>query len=155
MRDPRSTITLTLAILFAATGLAETTLATATNVDVWAVRATKRNRDVSPELKSLANALKKQFRYTGFKLEKKASGKVETNKRYSTSLIRGYSVVVKPLERTSSRVKLEVTVSKRDSKGKSKTVLKTTVTTKLGAFVPVGCGSLDKGDYMILLVRGK
>ena len=47
-----------------------------TDIQVWAIRATTKNKDISPELKRIAEELKKQFKFTGFKLEKSATGSV-------------------------------------------------------------------------------
>lgn len=127
-------------------------------VEVWAVRATKKNEEVSKELKGLAKALAKQFKYTGFTLVKKVDKKVELGKPLKADLLDGYAVAVTPREREGRRIKLQLHVTKRDKdpkKKKPKTVLKTTLTTRSGPFVPLGCGSLSGGDYLILLVRAR
>lgn len=130
-----------------------------TDLEVWAVRATKKNKDVSKELKDLARLLEKQFKYTGFKLEKKAAQRVGLGKAFRSDLLENYQVSVTPQERSERRVKLEVVVARKvkdkDGKEKAETVLKTTLTTQAGPFVPVGCGSLANGDYLILLVRAR
>lgn len=128
-------------------------------LEVWAVRATKKNKDVSSELKDLARLLEKQFKYTGFKLEKKAAKRVDLGKAFQGDLLEDYQVSVTPQERSERRIKLEVVVTRKvkdkDGKPKAETVLKTTLTTQVGPFVPVGCGSLKDGDYLILLVRAR
>ena len=66
------------------------------DIQVWAIRATTKNKDISPELKRIAEKLKKQFKFTGFKLEKNATGTAEIGKAYSTPLIGGYPASVTP-----------------------------------------------------------
>ncbi len=128
-------------------------------VEIWAVRATTKNKEISKELREskelheLVKVLKKQFKYTGFKLEKKIPRKkVELNKPWKVNLIGDYKVAFTPKARESKRIKYELVVTKRVKK-KDKPVLKTTVTSKSGPWVPYGCGSLKGGDYLIMLVR--
>ena len=127
-------------------------------VEVWTIRATTKNAEISPELRGLAKVLKKQFKYTGFKLEKKAANRTALNNAWKTDLIGGYRIRVTPKSRSGSRIQLELAVLKQitdKGKKKEKTVLKTTLTVKPGPLMPVGCGSLDGGDYLITAIRAR
>ncbi|MBU0638473.1 MAG: hypothetical protein KKB50_06370 [Planctomycetes bacterium] len=124
------------------------------DAELWAIRATTKNSEISPELRSLADSLKKQFKYTGFKVEKKARERVNVGKSFSAALIGGYQATVTAKSRDSDRIQLQVEVTKQ-SGGKAKTVLRATTTVKAGPFVPYGCGSLDGGDYLIMAVRAR
>ena len=126
------------------------------DVEIWAIRATTKNSDVSPELRTLATALKKQFKYTGYKLEKKSSGRVALGKPFKAKLVGDYEATVTPKERKDGgkRIQLEVIVTKREGK-QTKTVSKSTVVNKAGPFLPYGCGSLDGDDYLLVAVRAR
>lgn len=123
-------------------------------IEVWAIRATTKNSDVSPELRELADALKKQFKYTGFKLERKAAGRAEMDKSFSTGLVGGYKATATPRQRIDGRIKLQIQVQNRVSQDEQ-TVLNTTVTAEAGKLVPLGCGPLEGGDYLIIAVRAR
>ena len=124
------------------------------DVQVWAIRATTKNSEISPELRGLADALKKQFKYTGFKLEKRADGRVAVGEAYTVELLEGYKAAVTPKERTGERMQLQVVVSKREG-NRDKPVVNTTYTVGAGSFLPIGCGSLSGGDYLIVAVRAR
>ena len=78
------------------------------DVPVLAIRATKANSDVSPELKPIADQLKQQFKYTGFKLERKQADKVDQGKELSVTLLAGYKTNVTPIERKYGKIALTV-----------------------------------------------
>jgi hypothetical protein len=122
------------------------------DVEIWVIRATTKNDKVSAELRDLADALKKQFKYTGFELAKKLPGRAELGKSFSGSLLASYKATVTPKEREGNRVKLQLVVTTQEDK-KQKTVLNVTATHKAGPLVPYGCGSLAGGDYLIIAVR--
>ncbi len=128
-------------------------------VEVWAIRATTKNSDISKELEDLAKVLKKQFKYTGFKQEKTASKKdVSLGKDFSTDLIGNYKVAITPKElkeeSKQKRIKLDVAITRHEGK-EDKKVLNTTVTIEAGALLPIGCGPLEDGDYLIIAVRAR
>ena len=103
------------------------------DVQVLAIRATKSNKEVSPELKSIAKELMK-LGYTGFKLEKKIGGKVPEGGTFSGALVGGYSIKVTPLSPDKKDyVKLKVEVLKREG-GKDKPEITTTVSAKRGRY---------------------
>lgn len=126
-------------------------------IEVWVIRATKQNKDVSKELTDLADALKKQFKYTGFDLAKKISKKdLGLGKTHKADMIDGYQIAVTPKARTGKRIQVELQITRRVGKDKKEeTVLKTTMTIPSGPFLPVGCGPLSGGDYLITAVRAR
>jgi hypothetical protein len=119
-------------------------------IQVWAIRATTKNKDISPELKRIAEELKKQFKFTGFKLEKSATETKEIGKAFSTPLIGGYTANVTPQKIEGKRITLEIEVLK----GKERKI-KTTVTLSAGKFQLQGGLDLDGGDALIVAVSGK
>jgi len=137
-----------LVLLIAGAGFSEDDQAV--TLDVWSIRATTKNRDVSPELKELAQALRKQFKFTGFKLEKKASDRRQIDEALSTDLIGGYKATLTPKKREKNSVQLRIDVKKAD-----KNVLATTITGELNRFVPVGVGPLEDSDYLIVATRAR
>ncbi len=120
------------------------------DIQVWAIRATTKNNDISPELKSIADKLKKQFKYTGFKLEKQASGKADIGKSFTTPLIGDYQAKVTPKKNDGKRVELQIEVSK----GKDR-VLNTTVTLPVEQSQLMGGWKLDDTDALIVAVSAK
>lgn len=119
------------------------------DVQIYAIRATTANSEVSPELKSMAEKLSKQFKYTGFKLEKKAAGQARIDKSFEAELIDGYSAEVTPREIKDDRVKMNLKVTRREE-DKPKTKLKTDMTTERGKFVLVGVEKLGKDEFLII-----
>jgi hypothetical protein len=127
---------------------------------VLAIRATKSNDKVSRELKPIAKELKKRFKYTGFKIEKKKTGKVGENKPLVAELIAGFKVKVTPLERKGNRIKLKVEVPQRETKKgkkgekgrKSKPLVSTTFTITRGRLQLVGGWKIDPGSDDVLII---
>ena len=104
------------------------------DVTVWAIRATKSNSEISPDLRPIAEQLKKQFKYTGFKLEKKAAKPgVDEGSTFSASLIAGFSARITPVERKDNRIKLKIEVIQRKGK-QQRPRMRTTVTIDRGRF---------------------
>ena len=124
------------------------------DIEIWVIRATTKNTEISKELRGIAATLKKQFKYTGFKLEKKARGRAAIGKTFKASLIGGYSATITPKVRLDKRIQLQVVVTKPADKG-TKTVLKTTLTIKAGPLLPVGGLPLDGGDALIMAIRAR
>lgn len=123
-----------------------------TNVQVWGIRATTKNKEVSPELKSIADQLRKQFKYTGFKLEKRAAGTTEQDKAFKTALFAGYEASVTPKENDGKRVKLQIQVQK-DKETKPK--IDTTVSINAGEWQLSGGWDVDGGDALIVGVSAR
>ncbi len=124
-------------------------LVTAT-VQVWAIRATKKNSDVDKELKELADKLKRDVSYTGFKLEKRTGGSASSDKAYAGELIGGYSVKVTPKRNDGKKVQLEILIQ-----GPKTT--KATVTLNAGEYLPLGGSAqpLEGGDALIVAVSAR
>lgn len=118
-------------------------------VQVYVIRATTANQEVSPELKNMAAMLSKQFKYTGFRLEKKSAGRVEVEKPFDAELIEGYSAQVTPRECKGDRVKMALQVSRREG-GKTRQKVKTELTTERGKFVLVGVEKLGEDEFLIV-----
>jgi hypothetical protein len=135
--------------------LASTRLAVAENkngvtVEVWTIRATTKNKDISPELKELAQKLHKDFKYTGFKLERRVTSNTELDHGYTTELLEHYRGTVTPRQREDRNIRLQVQVIRS-----RKSILNTTVTAPLGSFVPFGIGPLNNQDFLITAVRAR
>lgn len=121
-------------------------------VEVLVIRATTRNRDISPELKDLADKLRKQFKYTGFKLEKRVSGSTDLGTAYKTPLLGDYEASVTPQKRDGKRVTLQIRVSR---KGEDKPRLDMNVTVPAGEFQLTGGWELEGGDALIVGFTGR
>lgn len=121
-------------------------------VEVLVIRATTKNKDISPELKDLADKLRKQFKYTGFKLERRISGTTDLGTAYKTPLIGDYEASVTPQKRDGKRLTLQVRVSR---KGEEKPKLDMSATIPAGEFQLTGGWELDGGDALIVGFTGR
>jgi hypothetical protein len=123
------------------------------DVSVLAIRATKDNGDVSPELKPIAAQLKRQFKYTGFKLERKQTGKIDQGKEFSATLVAGYKATVTPIERKDSKIALTVEITKQEGK-QQRRLLRTTVKINNGKYYLQGGSGwkLDSKSNDVLIV---
>lgn len=120
---------------------------------VWVIRATKSNSDVSKELKPIVGDLKKQYKYTGYKLEKRKSGKVPVGKAFAYDAGDGYMVKVTPLDKKLLRVKFSVSISHKKD-GKQRERANSTITIGIGKFQLFGGWKYDdkSDDIMIIAV---
>ncbi len=119
------------------------------NIRILAIRATRSNTEISPDLRSLADKLKRQFNFTGFKIEKPLAGSAAIGKAFGGPLMAGYSAYVMPRAIEDRKVQLQVRVSK-DGKDKS-TV---TATSTSGEFV-LYMFPLPGGDQLIVAVAAR
>jgi outer membrane translocation and assembly module TamA len=103
------------------------------DVSVLAIRATTRNNEISPELRPIAEQLRKETKYTGFKLERKQDGKVEQGKTFTATLVAGYKAKVTPTERKDSKIALTVEVTRQEDK-QERRLLRTTVKINSGKY---------------------
>lgn len=134
------------------------------DVKMMSIRATKSDSEVSPELKSLADQLKKETKLTGFKLEKSGGGSTEKNKDATLDTGKGYRVKVTPIEKKDDRVTLQVEIFKRGGKGKDKdkdtgkerSIINTKVTLDSGKTQLWALDYPDSdADKLIIAVRAK
>lgn len=121
---------------------------------VLVIRATTKNAKIDPALKEIAEKLKKEYKFTGFKLEKKLGGKVKFDEPYATDLLGDYRIELSAKERKAdkSALKLQCVITK---KGQEKPVASTTFTIKPGEFQLIGVGKIDGDDTLIAAVSGK
>jgi len=121
------------------------------DVSVLAIRATKSNNEISPELKPIAKELKAYSKYTGFKLEKKKTERVNEGKVLAVDLVSAFKVKVTPVERKGSRVKLKIEVTRRHGK-KERRLLNTTVTLNRGKYHLQGGWKIDSKSEDVLII---
>lgn len=106
-----------------------------TSIQILSVKATKANKDLPDELKSLGSTLRDKTGCTGFKVERTKSGSAKAGESVSTPLVGGYSAEVTAVESSKGRVTLQVKISEKstgkDDKGKEKTTTKTVLNSKI------------------------
>ena len=113
---------------------------------VLGIRATKKNSEVSPELKRLAELLKKRYKFTGFTLVKRASESVGFNDTMTVSMVDGCTVKITPQSRKEKQVRMVVEIQK----GRKK-VLRITATGEAGR-TQFYAADLDNGDALIIAI---
>lgn len=123
-------------------------------LQVLTIRATKSNNEISAKLKPLAEALKKTFKFTGYKLLKTDSRKVALNKKLDLSLVGPYKARITPLERKDNRIRLKAEVFERKDK-KDISKLSTTISLAAGKSQLFGGWKLDGQDVLIIAVSAK
>ena len=123
-------------------------------LQVVSIRATKTNSDISPQLKPLVDALKKTFKYTGYKLLGSETRKAAFNKGVPIALAGNYRARITPIEKKDNRIKLKVEVFER--KGKEQvSKLSTTISLAAGKNQLFGGWKLDGDDVLIIAVSAK
>ena len=122
------------------------------DLQVWGIRATTKNSEISPDLRNVADQLKSQFKFTGFKLETRQPGSVPLGRTFTASLTGNYQVKVTPQKVEDKRVTLQIEVAqiKPPKPGTS-----TTVTVDAGKYQLIGGPALDGGDTLIVAVSGR
>ena len=120
-------------------------------VTVLAIRATRDNKEVSPELRSIAKALRRQFRYTGYKLVRKHTARTPIGKATTADLGNGFKALVTPTKRDKSRVELRLKVTQREGR-KDRIRLDTTVRLPPGRYYLVGGWKYAAGSDDVLIV---
>ena len=121
------------------------------DVTIWAIRATKSNSDVSSELKPIVRELKKQFNYTGYKLERKKSGATKQGSTISADLIGGFKAKVTPVSQADKRVTLKIEITRTVDK-KEKRLIGTTVTIERAKFQLLGGWKIEAKSDDVLIV---
>ncbi|MBK9118161.1 MAG: hypothetical protein IPM18_00940 [Phycisphaerales bacterium] len=138
------------ALLFSGAGMATAQEERKTaDIQVLAIRATTKNTDISPELRSIADTLKRQFRFTGFKLERRAGGSTKIGEAYTTALTGGYTAKITPTRNDGKRITMRVEVLQGSERR-----LNTTVTVDARRYQLSGGFSLGEGDELIVAVSG-
>jgi hypothetical protein len=120
------------------------------DLQVWTIRASTRSKEISPELKEMADKLKDQFKYTGFKLEKRVPGQAALGRTFSTPLIGGFEAKITPQKAEGKRITVRVEVANA-----RETKINTMVTFDAGTYQLVGGPSLDGGDALIVAVSAR
>ena len=120
------------------------------DIETISIRATQDNTKVDPKLQKIADSLRKQFRYTGFKIEKESNCKVdEAGENCKHDMGCKYEARVKYLGvDDKGMVKLEICVTYRDE-----SKLTSTVTVTPGKTALFGGWDLPGGDKLIIAVR--
>lgn len=149
---PKSLLLLALAgLLPLLSGWQEPPAQTDIQISVLAIRATRDNSDISPQLRELAKKLKKQFTYTGYKLENRAEGRTEVGKALQTPTLEGgYVVHVLPKKREGKRTEMQVRVVQG-----RRVKLDTTYTANCGAYQLTLLDLPGVGDDLILAVSAR
>ena len=123
-------------------------------VQILVIRATKSNTNISKELKSLAAGLKKQFKYTGYKLIEKSARKVAIGKSWKKSLGGPYSATLTPTSVSARDVTLKLEVRRRKGAKEKKISVLTFKVAKRKSYLQGGW-SLGGGDVLIIAVSAR
>lgn len=124
------------------------------DVQMWTIRATHDNAEISPELKPLAKILKKTFKFTGYKLIKSETRAVAPDKPATWTLPASLRATIKLMEKTSERIKLDVHVVKREG-DKDRNKLRTTFSLKPEKAQLFGGWKLEGDDLLIVAVSAR
>lgn len=124
-------------------------------VTVLAIRATTAGNEVSPELKHIAEQLKKSFKHTGYKLLKKDSAAVELGQFWTVDLAGGYKASITPQGKAAQKVQVKVEFTKREGDQDKKVSGGGTFELELGRFQLWGGWSLEGKDVLITAVSVK
>ncbi len=128
------------------------------SVEVLAIRATRADDTVSPELRDIAAQLRRQFKYTGFKLEKRERKSIAAGQTHEFALVDGYLARVSPQGRSEGRPTLKFEAARRVDK-KERRLIGATFTLDADRFQLVGGGGWElpgaEGDVLILAVSAR
>lgn len=120
-------------------------------VEVWEIRATKKDDKISDELRRIAGQLRKQFNYSGFRLVKRERGGAKPGETFTARLSSGVVAKITPSPAKGGKIRLKVQVSE-DGKPK----LNTTYTVAAGAMQLAGGWKYNgSDDAMILGIRAR
>ena len=119
-------------------------------LDVWVIQATASNAAIDPELRAIANQLKKQFKFTGYKLVKKLEA-TATPAGTSTALPHKYTLALKHLGVQGDQHKLEVKVLQQSGGKQVTRVGPVVLAAKRGQAALVGGLRLPSGDDRLVL----
>lgn len=119
-------------------------------IEVLAIRATTNDTVISPELRDLAKKLRSQFKFTGYKLEKRAALRAAVGQAANSALVGGYAIEVTPKSNDGKRVELQIRIL-QGKRGK----LNTTVTVNARCHQFIGGMNLGDGDELIVGVSAQ
>lgn len=123
-------------------------------LQVMSIRATTKNATVAPELREIAEQLKKQFKFTGFSVAARKQATATMNSPTEVELPGNYKARCTPLKRSAEQIELRVEIfeKQRDEwKPKSRFVLRVAP----GGTALQGGLSLDGGDTLILAISAR
>lgn len=120
-------------------------------VEVWTIRATTANHEVSPELREIADQLRRSFKYTGYRLLEKKSVTVGPGGEFSTALSAGYRLSGSASAQGPRRVQLRLKLTRREG-GRDVDKLATTITVERGRFQVIGGPRLEGEDVLVLAI---
>jgi len=147
----KQTALLLAAFVVAATGAAAAA-AESYDVEVWAIRATKKHKRVDPRLRPILGYLKRVYpQHTGFVLEKRAAGRTQAGSAFEAKLIENFVARVTPEKRQGRRVTLRVQIVHR-RKGREDTRVNTRITMDAGKMQPWGFDAAGD-DKIVIGVR--
>ncbi|QOJ15446.1 MAG: hypothetical protein HRU75_12715 [Planctomycetia bacterium] len=122
-------------------------------VQLLVIRATDKNDKVDPELREIADMLKKQYRLTGFKLESKVVKSVGLNTAV-TATHKNYTASVTPTKREERKVELVVSVTRREG-DKDRTLIDKSKTHSTQGKLALYGGFRDGDDTLIIAAGAK
>ena len=123
-------------------------------LEIRAIRATMKNNFVSPELRAMVKKLRDEFRFSGYKVEKKTDCEKEPGESCDANLIDDFEIEIRVLKRFATRegqkVRLQIRVTE-DNKPK----LNTTIEMGVGRTQLIGGWNLSDGDKLIVAVTAR
>lgn len=149
----RMGLVVALALSWLSTPTSAVTQQDGVEVQVWSIRATNKNDDVSPELKPLAEALKKTFKFKGYKLVKSETQSV-TAQATRFKLPASYYMDVTYQQRTNGKIKLKCEVIHREDDKELKK-LSTVIAVKPEKFQLFGGWTFEDEDVLIIALSAK
>lgn len=125
------------------------------DVAILAIRATSANSDISPELKPVAEQLRKKYKFTGYKVERQATAKTAANQEVSKPLPADYTAKVTPMDGDAKSVDLKVEIWRKVN-GKDELRVNTKIKAERGKYSFLGGWKFDGGDdVMIIAISAK
>lgn len=122
-------------------------------VEVLVIRASDSSTEIAPELRDLAAELKKQFKFTGFKLEHSTSKEARLDQPAAFDLIEHFTLTVTPTKLDERRAKMQVLLAR--TKPTPRELLKTVFSIERGKYQFIGGPKLANGDTLIVGIRVK
>lgn len=121
------------------------------NVAILAIRASSDNAEVSPELKPIADQLRKKYKFTGYRLERQATERVAANQDVSKPLPADYTAKVTPLAGDEKSVELKVEIWRKVA-GKDELRVNTKIKVDRGKYAFLGGWKFEENGEDVLIV---